>query len=1003
MVDKAQQFRSLDIGWLQDFQAKFRGGIAHTFVLHGAIDDYVHPEGNEPVPLRSFLSTLLSTRPLIIYYNCSRGVDWASPDMRKIFAESSGVEVKVSGGTHERLLWDPYQGLPVLERILLDPNLKGKVALIIEYPELIWPGSDVSRLSERERIHLATLRRWATDRRFHAAGQPIFLLTGTHTDLQDSLRATSSCIEFIDIPYPTLTERERYVDYRLQSDDLTLEEGLTPRAVASLTGGLTRRLIEDICLRVGLDEGVITREAIRTRKDHIISQEYGDLLEILEPTGGFDTVGGMKELKEYLRRSVVDPLQGRGPISRVPSGVMLAGPPGTGKCVAGDSLVLTNKGMMKIEEIPHYYRVDPLTNQVYGAEVTSLDIDNTEIRQNPASHWYCLGKQKTIKIHTQVGASLEGTPEHPVIVQSHQGQLEFRTLETITTADRVALSFGSSTFGDNSLIDEETAYFMGLIVGDGCLTTGGHVDLTTKDKELSDFFVHYVKSRFPDTIVKQIDRNDITWSASSWDLKNYLMKLSLLPTRSPYKEIPPLIMQSPKKVQAAFLSGLFDADGWVQDGYVELSITCLECIEQVLYMLLNFGIISRLSDIKQKKTAAMPTAKPVRRLTLSGQNFIRFRDEIGFRLTRKALKIDEHLLTTEVGKNTNVDIFYNLTPMVNEVFTQLSAQRKSKEWIANLAHHTRQRDRITRDKLTQLLSYAYEHLDTPTPHMEYLQRLLDVNLVFAPVRRIDYGENVVYDFTVPDTHSFVSNGLISHNTLFAASLAQEAGVNVVKLNAGRLLGQYVGVSERNLERALACIRSLSPTIVLIDEIEQQFQRGTGSDGGVERRLFGRILEEMSGASGLKRGDIIWFAATNRIDRVDAALRRPGRFDRIVPILPPSREERWEMLRIKLDARVSMSDEEANSILRATEGYTGADLDGALIKAYELALDEDKEWADGEHVIRALRLIRPSHSAETQQMVDEALRHCNDLSLLAPMWHARAELLHLGKDPDLVEK
>jgi SpoVK/Ycf46/Vps4 family AAA+-type ATPase len=176
---------------------------------------------------------------------------------------------------------------------------------------------------------------------------------------------------------------------------------------------------------------------------------------------------------------------------------------------------------------------------------------------------------------------------------------------------------------------------------------------------------------------------------------------------------------------------------------------------------------------------------------------------------------------------------------------------------------------------------------------------------------------------------------------------------------------------------------------MIDEIEQQFQRGGKGDGGVERRIFGRILEEMSGAGGTARGDVVWFAATNQVELVDSALRRPGRFDRIVPILPPTAQERWQILFTKLPTGTQIDQEQGAKILGLTEGYSGADLEGLIIKSREVALDRGVSEITGDDLLTALSLLRPSHNGDqVQNMIRQALTYCNDLSLVPEAWRDR---------------
>jgi len=124
-------------------------------------------------------------------------------------------------------------------------------------------------------------------------------------------------------------------------------------------------------------------------------------------------------------------------------------------------------------------------------------------------------------------------------------------------------------------------------------------------------------------------------------------------------------------------------------------------------------------------------------------------------------------------------------------------------------------------------------------------------------------------------------------TIIAEALAKESGFNLVKMR--NIQEKWVGSSERNLELVLNLLKDLYPVVVFIDEIDQAMVRrdtGQSGDSGVGARMFARILEEMSNAD--NRGRILWVAATNRADIIDAALLR--RFDRVVPLLTPDLHE-----------------------------------------------------------------------------------------------------------------
>jgi transitional endoplasmic reticulum ATPase len=223
---------------------------------------------------------------------------------------------------------------------------------------------------------------------------------------------------------------------------------------------------------------------------------------------------------------------------------------------------------------------------------------------------------------------------------------------------------------------------------------------------------------------------------------------------------------------------------------------------------------------------------------------------------------------------------------------------------------------------------------------------------------------------------------------FFYALAREAGVNAVKLNLGKILGPYVGLSEQNFEKALLGIESLAPCLVLVDEIDQLFQRGTGGDGGggVQQRLFARLLDFM--AQPHHRGKIVFVAATNRPDLIDPALKRPGRFDRKIPFLPPGWAERVSILsalqgRYGIPGTVDWSE-----AARATEGYTGAEMESLLLKAWELAEESGSGELTQEAVAGALARIRPS-TAAVAFMTDLAILETDDVDVLPPEYRDQA--------------
>lgn len=223
-------------------------------------------------------------------------------------------------------------------------------------------------------------------------------------------------------------------------------------------------------------------------------------------------------------------------------------------------------------------------------------------------------------------------------------------------------------------------------------------------------------------------------------------------------------------------------------------------------------------------------------------------------------------------------------------------------------------------------------------------------------------------------------------TIMAEALAHEAGINAVRLRiGGQIASKWQGKGERNLERALRAINSLAPTIVFIDEIDQVVQRGGGDGSNAQNnRIFQRLLEYMSDTS--HRGKVIFIAATNRPDKIDAALKRPGRFDKKIPFLVPEPEERKLIFSVMSQRYYGQPTEVTQATLDKTEGWTGAEIEATIIKSLEIAEDDPQlTWPDA--IQQAANRLSPS-TADIELMTRLAIKECDDPDLLPPRYQAQ---------------
>lgn len=210
-------------------------------------------------------------------------------------------------------------------------------------------------------------------------------------------------------------------------------------------------------------------------------------------------------------------------------------------------------------------------------------------------------------------------------------------------------------------------------------------------------------------------------------------------------------------------------------------------------------------------------------------------------------------------------------------------------------------------------------------------------------------------------------------TLLAKAVATESEANFISIKGPEILSKYVGESERAIREMFRKARQSAPTIVFFDEIDSIVPiRGSTFDSGVSERVVSQILTELDGLEELK--DVVVVAATNRPDMVDPALLRPGRFDRLIYISPPSEEERKAIFKIHLKNKPLAGDVDINSFAKRTEGYVGADIGAICREAGIIALRETikpgttreslKKIINGikihnEHFEKAFNVVRPT--------------------------------------------
>ena len=192
-------------------------------------------------------------------------------------------------------------------------------------------------------------------------------------------------------------------------------------------------------------------------------------------------------------------------------------------------------------------------------------------------------------------------------------------------------------------------------------------------------------------------------------------------------------------------------------------------------------------------------------------------------------------------------------------------------------------------------------------------------------------------------------------TLLAKAVASESDAHFILINGPEIMSKYVGGSEENLREYFEEAEANSPSIIFIDELDAIAPKREDTNGETERRTVAQLLTLMDGLK--SRGQVVVIGATNRPDSLDAALRRPGRFDREIEIGVPDSDEREEILEIHTRNMPIADDVNLNRLATTTHGFVGADLESLCKEA----------------AMRVVRRILPEIKNDDEEIPEEVLK------------------------------
>ncbi|GAB3710828.1 recombinase RecA [Nocardiopsis oceani] len=562
-------------------------------------------------------------------------------------------------------------------------------------------------------------------------------------------------------------------------------------------------------------------------------------------------------------------------IGGLPKGrvVEVYGPESSGKCLTADTHVWTDHGLETVAEL--FERAgQPASCTSRVTDIRDLGIrvvnENGELETVAAlSH---NNRKPVLRVATASGREVSVTHNHPLRVVDDSGHIVWRKAGDLVEGDTlVSARFGANEAAMGGGISEDEAVFLGYLVAEGTLGSTTSVRFTNGDEEVGREFSAIATWLF-DTEVKVYEGNNcLEYVLPGVQLrKEVAERYGLDYVKSSGKRVPHAVRTGGDKAQRAFLSALYEGDGWIDSsstvGLATASEGLAKDVQLLLYGLgVPASVYTKYNPVYERDYWTVAINPSVAH---------RFLDEVGFRSERRAAQVDRNFrLSSRSPQHENIP---NLTGMIRSLRDSMGGDRDFDRVAGDLFRADTELS-CSRERLAGIVDWAKTRGQAPSLSAQailgYLESLVAAAYTYERITAIeDGGLQPTFDIMLPETHSFLANGVLSHNTtvaLHAVASAQKMGGIAAFVDAEHALdpvyAKKIGVDTDNLllsqpdtgEQALEIvdmlIRSGAVSIIVVDSVAALVPRAEiegemgDSHVGLQARLMSQALRKIAGA------------------------------------------------------------------------------------------------------------------------------------------------------------
>lgn len=522
----------------------------------------------------------------------------------------------------------------------------------------------------------------------------------------------------------------------------------------------------------------------------ILKQKYHPILKSLAKNNPIKPIEFSGKLRDYQEEACQA-------IYKKKRGVICL-PPRSGKCVASGTMVMTAQGFLPIEKLFEGYTLNHKKESVFSTNIKVATYQGTR----KVSHLYSKLVDRTILVKTENGYTLQGTPNHPVMVLTDDFDFAWKPLGKLTKSDILVMSRrtqwlpkGTPVFdllptyktskGDSSItqimpkkMSEELAELLGFWVANGCLSV--NLSVSSHSKEIRQRFAECFSKVFPKatlrTTMKESKEVGIDVSMGSKQIYKFLEEtIGLSMSTAKDKAIPEVLLKGDKKYLTAFLRAYISCDAYVTPTAIELCSASQKLIHQLQEILPYYGVRSHLKTSKSCATNGSGIYRDYYHLFIRNAQAQILIKELGSLYKEYYIK-EDILNETDVYYRAG-DFLNNLHKKYKKEKTYYSLSDGRKVYIYDRPLHPRFLKKgsfklsycvaaglrnVDEDLLKEMDREAYNKWVKVTKNPDIFYNKIDsIEVINTPTR--------VYDICVPKNHHFIANTFVSHNTLIGVA------------------------------------------------------------------------------------------------------------------------------------------------------------------------------------------------------------------------------------------